>query len=231
MYLGASKFLSEVFFIVVMMFIILKATKEKEPAREKKEETKKETVVYDPDGTRTEYLVREKLKSLFGLRPAVSVLLPAGDITTEIDLAQATTKGILVVECKSRSECVEGHVKSDSWEVGKTKIPMENPIKQNFYHVNAVKKYLKDRLGDVAESIPVVNVTVILSKRADISGLETLTEARCLTSVAEVETLKSLPDVLSEEKAAELQELLYDKEATVEELEKHIENLRKKHSA
>ena len=225
-----------IIFIIIMMVIILKYTEnlDKEAAKKKEKVTsEKKTGSYravgpDPDGSRTEGLVRQKLFELFGIRPAISVLLPAGDMNTEIDLVQATTKGIFVVECKSRMNSVSGDIKADFWSVGSVidAVSMENPVKQNYYHVLAVQRYLKPWI----ERIPVYNVVVMLNSSMHITGLDMVSELKFFTDVDAMDALKNLPDIISEDAAKELQELLYKKEGTVNELEKHVENVKNKYN-
>lgn len=183
-------------------------------------------------GLRVERMTKWVLENTL-LRPVLQNVLfdIRNGMTSETDLIQVSEKGIIAVECKYRDGSIEGSAKDDVWEIytGSHVEEMPNTIRQNYYHIQAMKEYLEGH-GIETESIPIYNVSVIngegeKKQARDIRNKNT----RMYSSWDELEELKQLPDVLKEEEIEKLHALLRKKEATEEQMKEHIERLKEKY--
>ncbi len=80
------------------------------------------------------------------------------DNITEIDLIAIDERGIFVFEMKNYSGYIIGNVSDNHFNqitLNNQKIQINNPIKQNEYHINCLKNYFGN------ESLPVYNITVV----------------------------------------------------------------------
>ena len=74
-----------------------------------------------------------------------SITLPIDDGTTQIDHIVISTKGIFVIETKNYSGWIFGKENDKKWTqvIYKKKTRFQNPIRQNYKHVVAVRKLLE----------------------------------------------------------------------------------------
>lgn len=95
-----------------------------------------------------EYKVRQELKRLpqDEYRVLNDILIENEYGTAQIDHLVVSLYGIYVIETKNYSGNVYGDEYQEKWYqyVGNKKIEFYNPIKQNWYHIKALKNVLKD---------------------------------------------------------------------------------------
>ena len=176
------------------------------------------------NGKIAEDLVADKLTEVFHEEVLTNLLVPTRtDLkTTEIDIAQVTTKGIFVVETKFRNGSIEGDIDSDYWMIDDE---MQNPIKQNYYHIEA----LKESLGDTLQEIPIINVAVVVGGLTDKKGTafsESYDNVFVFTDFNSIQQLSTLPDVITKEKVNNLIRQLQVYEATEEKLLEHAKRVK-----
>ena len=72
------------------------------------------------------------------------VTLPLGRSSTQIDHIVVSPFGVFVIETKNYSGWIFGNAKSKQWTqvLYKKKFRLMNPLRQNYIHVQAVKKFL-----------------------------------------------------------------------------------------
>lgn len=72
------------------------------------------------------------------------VTLPLGRSSTQIDHIVVSPFGVFVIETKNYSGWIFGNAKSKQWTqvLYKKKFRLMNPLRQNYMHVQAVKKFL-----------------------------------------------------------------------------------------
>jgi hypothetical protein len=99
-------------------------------------------------GALGEHKVSNKLKRLKKNEYIVlnDILLKINNSTTQIDHIVICKSGIIVIETKTYTGWIHGHEKSEYWTqtIFKNKNKFKNPIKQNWIHVYALKKILKE---------------------------------------------------------------------------------------
>lgn len=178
------------------------------------------------NGKIAEDLVADKLTEVFHEEVLTNLLVPTRtDLkTTEIDIAQVTTKGIFVVETKFRNGSIEGDIDSDYWMIDDDNA-MQNPIKQNYYHIEA----LKESLGDTLQGIPIINVAVVVGDLTDKKGTafsESYDNVFVFTDFNSIQQLSTLPDVITKEKVNNLTRQLQVYEATEEKLLEHAKRVK-----
>ena len=86
-----------------------------------------------------------------------NIMLQVGNKTTQIDHVVVSNYGIFVIETKNYQGWIFGNDYDDYWtqSIYKSKKKFRNPIKQNFGHVQALKKVLVD--FPMANYIPIVS--------------------------------------------------------------------------
>ena len=69
-------------------------------------------------------------------------LLKNNSMTTQIDHVVASIYGVFVIETKNYSGTIYGYEYANNWTqyIGGKKFPVHNPIKQNYAHIEAIKK-------------------------------------------------------------------------------------------
>lgn len=207
-------------FVAVISVIMYFYTKSAVPAEEE-----------DLDGYSLEKKVMKQLNSMFHTNPVPNVVLQRTKGTTEIDIIQATRKGIFVVECKYRTDEVSGSAIEHSWDItrnGKKIAAMYNPIKQNANHIRTLESYLKK---EGIEAPTVYNVVVIVAKELSIKELDQIdTDTVLVQGLSDLKKLDSLPDELSDKQVLELQAVIERKESTEYQRRKHVEHVKKQYS-
>lgn len=207
-------------FVAAISVIMYFYTKSAVPAEEE-----------DLDGYSLEKKVMKQLNSMFHTNPVPNVVLQRTKGTTEIDIIQATRKGIFVVECKYRTDEVSGSAIEHSWDItrnGKKIAAMYNPIKQNANHIRTLESYLKK---EGIEAPTVYNVVVIVAKELSIKELDQIdTDTVLVQGLSDLKKLDSLPDELSDKQVLELQAVIERKESTEYQRRKHVEHVKKQYS-
>ena len=207
-------------FVAAISVIMYFYTKSAVPAEEE-----------DLDGYSLEKKVMKQLNSMFHTNPVPNVVLQRTKGTTEIDIIQATRKGIFVVECKYRTDEVSGSAIEHSWDItrnGKKIAAMYNPIKQNANHIRTLESYLKK---EGIEAPTVYNVVVIVAKELSIKELDQIdTDTILVQGLSDLKKLDSLPDELSDKQVLELQAVIERKESTEYQRRKHVEHVKKQYS-
>lgn len=87
--------------------------------------------------------------------------------TTEIDIIIISEYGIFVIENKNYSGWVFGDFKNDKWTnsyPNGTKYQFYNPLKQNYTHINVLKKYIDEKYHNMIYSYIVFNGKCELKK-------------------------------------------------------------------
>ncbi|MGL4821004.1 MAG: nuclease-related domain-containing protein, partial [Bacilli bacterium] len=114
-------------------------------------------------GMAGEYIVTKELEKLPGdkYRVLKNLYLSHGWGTTQIDHVVVSQYGIFVVEVKNFTGVVYGKENANQWTqfVGKRKNYFQNPIHQNYAHVQAVKAILPTLADDAF-----VNVVVFTNR-------------------------------------------------------------------
>lgn len=84
-------------------------------------------------------------------------LLKNSEITTQVDHVVASVYGIFVIETKNYSGSIYGYEYADKWEqyILGHKYTIHNPIKQNYAHIEAIKK-----LHPVLSNLPFISIIV-----------------------------------------------------------------------
>lgn len=79
------------------------------------------------------------------------VTLPAGEGTTQIDHIIVSKYGVFVIECKNIRGWIFGQERDDKWtlQLHKKTIPIANPMRQNYGHVQALRSLLNYSEGTV----------------------------------------------------------------------------------
>ncbi|MBU3110170.1 NERD domain-containing protein [Clostridium lacusfryxellense] len=79
-----------------------------------------------------------------------NIMLRVGDKTTQIDHVIVSNYGIFVIETKNYKGWIIGNEFNDNWKqvIYKRKEKLQNPIKQNYGHIQALKEILND-FGDI----------------------------------------------------------------------------------
>lgn len=183
------------------------------------------------DGYSLEKKVMKQLNSIFHTNPIPNVVLQHTKGTAEIDIIQATRKGIFVVECKYRTDEVSGSAIECFWDItrnGKKIATMYNPIKQNANHIKTLESYLKK---EGIEAPTVYNVVVIVAKELSIKELDQIdTNTVLVQGLSDLKKLDSLPDELSDKQILEFQAIIEKKESTEYQRRKHVEYVKNQYS-
>lgn len=89
------------------------------------------------------------------------------EITTEIDIVIISEYGIFIVENKNYRGEVSGSISGERWfynSYSNMKSYFPNPIKQNYMHIKAIKKYINFKYYDMIYSYIVFNSDCELQK-------------------------------------------------------------------
>jgi hypothetical protein len=89
------------------------------------------------------------------------------EINTEIDIIVISEYGIFVVENKNYRGVVSGSISGEHWSYsspGSIKSNFPNPVKQNYIHIRAIKKYMDLKYYDMIYSYIVFNSDCELQK-------------------------------------------------------------------
>lgn len=169
----------------------------------------------------------EKFRSVFNSPALRGVLLPTGAGTTECDVVCATTRGVFVAECKHRRDNVTGSVHADTWTIlnPRQTFLMENPLKQNYYHVQAMKRYLESR----GLNVPVHSVVVLIGKGSVSLSGENEISTKIVRSFEELNNLLAYPEVIPTDVAERCLQAIAEREATNEELAAHAARVQAKY--
>ena len=169
------------------------------------------------------------VKEIFGITPSCRILARRQDGTTaEIDVAAAVPQGVLCIECKYRNAAVNGGSESDMWKAvyadGRV-FPMENPVRQNYYHVLALKREL-GRHGNIRKDIPVYSVCLVYAEGGcTVDMLKGYKTTFLIERPEEIAGLKKLPEVLDEKEVSYINAVLMARTATEKGREDHIRSL------
>lgn len=132
------------FFIVYIFIYLLKITKKYNQKRARKEKYKNESPAKQFETT-----ILLLIKHFFinnSMFKNIYIKTQNGSLT-EIDILAVHNTGIYILECKNYFGSVEGSVNDTKWyQTNKDGIKCEvpNPIKQNKYHLKAVKSLLNN---------------------------------------------------------------------------------------
>lgn len=134
--------------IIVMCFIIAIIMKEKAYHRTTYYKSTKNSLAFMNRGQSGEYELFLRLEQMEqrGAKFLFNVYLPTGyDRTTEVDMIMISDKGIFVFESKNYSGWVFGNENQTKWTVvykGGRKERLVNPVKQNDWHIQCLKKQI-----------------------------------------------------------------------------------------
>lgn len=169
----------------------------------------------------------EKFRAVFNSPALRGVLLPIATGTTECDVVCITTRGVFVAECKHRRDNVAGSVHADTWTVlsPRQTYLMENPLKQNYYHVQAMKSYLESR----GLNVPVHSVVVLIGKGTVSLTGENEISTKIIRSFEEIGSLLSYPETVPQDIAEQCFKAIAEREATNEELAAHKARIQAKY--
>ncbi len=156
-----------------------------------------------------------------------NILLPIGDVKTEIDLVIIHEKGIFVVESKNYSGWIFGNKEQKYWTQslpGGNKNKFYNPIKQNQTHCNAIEKHLGISENELVSFI-------VFSDRCELKVVpentdHTIILQRILFSTYLNQRIKANPTFFSKEIVDSFYSMLERFIPTPEELEQHRNRIR-----
>ena len=170
------------------------------------------------------------LRTLFNGYVSKNVLLPINIGTTECDVVCATTRGVFVVECKHRKDSVTGSVHADTWAVtGRNQtFSMENPLKQNYYHCQAMMRFLEN---NGLPNIPVYNVVVMIGKGTVSLIGESGIQTKIYRSYSELNHLLSYPECVSPEIVERCRNIIAGQEGSDNELQAHTQRVMERYAS
>jgi Nuclease-related domain/Topoisomerase DNA binding C4 zinc finger len=187
-------------------------------------------------GEAGENLVRKYIEKLaeyegYEISAFHDLYIPKGDSTTsQIDHVMVTDKGIFVIETKNYEGWIFGSEKAPHWTqtIYKHKQRFQNPLHQNYGHIESLKAFLGEKFTD----IPYYSV-VIFTNRSELKLKEPFNKS----DVINPEGLKRVVDqypgmVLSLFSQQEIRVKLKvlqkrDKEHILEVQRAHVEGIRK----
>lgn len=190
--------------------------------------TKNETLIAT-GGQDLEEQTAKKLRSLLNCHVFRNVLVPTSFGTTECDVVCATTRGVFIFECKYRSGNIIGNVREDNWHVTtkNNTFTMENPLKQNYYHVQA----MSDFLAKQGVNTPVYSIPVILGEGSvNIVGEESIATP-IFKSLTDFGKLKAYPEVVPPATANVAATLISAREGNRAELNAHASRVAARHAS
>ncbi|MCQ2362555.1 MAG: NERD domain-containing protein [Acidaminococcaceae bacterium] len=134
--------------IVIMTFITAIVMKEREYHKTTYYKDTRNSLVFMNGGQLGEYGLFLRLEQMEqrGAKFLFNVYLPMGyDRTTEVDMIMISDKGIFVFESKNYSGWIFGSENQKKWTVvykGGRKERLVNPVKQNDWHIQCLKKQI-----------------------------------------------------------------------------------------
>jgi len=132
--------------------------------------------IFDPPnkGTIGESRVANRLNRIQGeeYRTINDVLITIDGKSSQIDHIVVSTYGIFVIETKNYSGWIHGNENSQYWlqTIYRKKIRFYNPIKQNYGHINALKKVL----SSCQYVIPYYSI-IVFTGSAELKNIHTTT--------------------------------------------------------
>lgn len=190
---------------------------------------KREIHAWSSNGVLLEEEVAYCIGKTAGAKAHRTIMLPRGNgDDAEIDVVCATRKGIFVTECKYRSAPVTGDINADQWGAYNKKLtgtyPMENPVRQNYYHVKAVEDYLESK---GYRNLRIFNLCIVFA------GLRIMNKDSMKDTVilgidypkTFKKYYKKLPNLLSKEEVKTLNDLFASVVGTKEQILEHNSKL------
>lgn len=198
-----------------------------------KEKEKEKDNEYYMTGDKLEKKVKLYIENTFHQPALKNVIFNTSyGIDSEVDVIQVNKKGIFIIECKYRNGDISGSAKSDVWDVSsKDEIStMPNTIRQNYYHIKAMKSYLEQYSINMKD-IPIYNISIIYGegKRDQAKDLSNKT-IKMYSSLKDLEDLIKLPDVLNKAYIKRIHSLLSMKIAKKKDIEAHIKLINNKYN-
>lgn len=233
----------------ILEFFIFSHIKEKFAEKEAENRTKQkeqQRKINMKLGSDYEKGVAKKISSFFNTVSHPNLILPIpgsrGNInTTEADIVFVIPKGILCVECKYSKHQMRGSLYSDNWEKEESGYQIENPIKQNTFHISVLRDILLERFGTAYEAVPIFNI-ICTNTIVTIGSVGTFNPILDLSYFPDVDAaimntfgnswqkptrkhFDALPDCLTAGQIAELNSFLSGLEGTEEQRREHAERV------
>nr|WP_297765643.1 nuclease-related domain-containing protein [uncultured Butyrivibrio sp.] len=171
--------------------------------------------------------------------------LMMAEAETEADIVIVNTKGIFCFECKSRKGIISGNSSVPTWEVKRTsgRDTMQNPFRQNYKHVQAIKALgYTDVYSVVCTNADYIYTYAGVDRTSKKSAYHSFLRNKEREAIMKLgmfsdgmklfsEDIKSLPDVYTESEVSDIRSRLKSFEATKKERKFHAKLMKFRQNA